>query len=854
MGNPPMGENRSVPLPPGVQAFLQNTTDGHIKTYVGPIMMDQTGQDRPVVYNPKQREFYPTTLEESVQRCIKVDEGDYVVLQNPAADNEHPEVGKATRLALGALQHGESVNVPGPDFFALWPEQSAKVVPGHKMRSNQYVLARVIDGDKAKENWKESVIQAAEDTDGKIAEVTFTTGSLVVIKGTEAKFFIPCTGMEVEPDQNAQYVRDAMTLERLEFCVLVSESGEKRYERGPQVVFPRADEIFWADDNGSKKFRAYELNEQSGVYLKAIAEYKDGDTTIKPGEELFITGKDKPIFFPKPEQSIIRYGDEDVHYATAIPVGEGRYVMDRTTGKMTTVTGPKMLLPDPRKEVIVRRILSEMQCRLWFPGNHTVSRYNAAMRERSTTGRMGFMSEEEVTSSGLTAGEDMAFESFAGDEGRTQRRGRTAASTMRSYKSAKPQMADQMKRKEAFTPPRSIVIDSGLEGAVAIGVWTGYAVMVVGKDGTRKAVIGPDTVLLDYDQSLEILRVSTGKPKNTDALEEIAYLRVSNNKVSDIVQVTTADHVTVNLKLSYRVNFTGEAENWFNVENYVKLLCDHCRSMLKGAVKRMTIQEFYDNPIALTRDVILGEPNEDGTPRTMTFEENGMSIIDVDVLGVKLEDHNVAKELDRAQHDALHTTIELQTKQRQLEARLKLEEIDRTMDHAKADTKHQRHILEMQAREDVRVGQIAEQQMQQELAEAALETKKASEAIEDLGHQKSISRTKDIQSLEIDNLNDKLELEVTRIKETTAAVIARYEKAAPGLQAALTSLQSHQTARALGEACAVPNLIGGGSLVEVIKNIVPTIEPMMQHVLEGMLADGEGGGTLDTIAGGHVGD
>jgi len=850
VGNPNMGETRSMPLPPGVQAFMQNTTDGHIKTHVGPIVMDQTGQERPVAYNAKSREFYPVDLQEAVSRCIKANEGDYVVLHNPAVDGEHPNAGKAERTPALAL--GESVNIPGPVSFPLWPEQSAKVVPGHKMRSNQYVIARVVNGAKAKENWKESVIQTDDAEDGELdkSKLTFTTGSLVVIKGTEAKFFIPCTGMQVEPDQHQNYVRDAMTLERLEFCVLVSEKGEKRYERGPQVVFPNADEVFWSDDNGNKKFRAYELNEQAGIYLKAIAEYKDSSGEIvKPGQELFITGKEKPIFFPKPEQSIIRYGDEDVHYATAIPLGEGRYVLDRNTGAVRTEVGPSMLLPDPRKEVIVRRILSATQCRLWYPGNHLVARYNEAMREKSTTGKMGFMREDEVkTAGGITISDDMALEG-----GHEDRMIRASASTMRSYKSAKPQMADQMKRKTSYTPPRSIVLDSGLDGAVAVGVWTGYAVMVVGKDGSRKAVEGPETVLLDYDQTLEILRVSTGKPKNTDELEDIAYLRVSNNKVSDIVQVHTSDHVAVKLKLSYRVNFTGDPNKWFNVENYVKLLCDHCRSMLKGAVKRMTIQEFYDNPIGLTRDVILGEPTDDDKPRTMTFDENGMSIIDVDVLGVQLEDRNVAQELDKAQHDALQTTIRLQTEQRQLEAKLKLEEIERTLAHAKADTKHQNHLLEMSVKEDVRASQIAEQSLQQDLAKAQMETKAVVEDIADLSSSRELARQKAILDMQIAADVEKQEMELKQIAETTKAVVERYEKAGPGLQAALTALQSHETARALGEACAVPNLIGGGSLVDTIKQIVPTVGPIMDSVLAGMIADGEGGG-LETIAGGHVGD
>ena len=39
-------------------------------------------------------------------------------------------------------------------------------------------------------------------------------------------------------------MRDALTLERLEYCILVDQNGKKRYERGPQVVFPEPTEAF----------------------------------------------------------------------------------------------------------------------------------------------------------------------------------------------------------------------------------------------------------------------------------------------------------------------------------------------------------------------------------------------------------------------------------------------------------------------------------------------------------------------------------------------------------------------------------------------------------------------------------
>lgn len=60
---------------------------------------------------------------------------------------------------------------------------------------------------------------------------------------------------------------------------------------------------------------------------------------------------------------------------------------------------------------------------------------------------------------------------------------------------------------------------------MSIDVWTGYAVDVVSKNGDRKVVCGPKTILLDYDQTLEVLQMSTGKPKTTDTLIKTVFLR-----------------------------------------------------------------------------------------------------------------------------------------------------------------------------------------------------------------------------------------------------------------------------------------------------------------------------------------
>lgn len=524
-------------------------------------------------------------------------------------------------------------------------------------------MVRIYNEEEARKNWAKAVVKPAtgsEDSDDVAPVVTsdvpedLTVGRLLIIRGTEVSFYIPPTGVsvvaeqqsddeEVEWDGTFHYVREALTLERLEYCVLIDEDGNKRYERGPQVVFPKPTEKFMVDKRKGKKFRAIELNEIQGLHIKVVASYKENDgTERKEGDEIFLTGKNQAIYFPREEHSLISYDGKSKHFATAVPAGEARYVMDRMTGEITTVMGPEMLLPDPRNKVIIRRVLSDKQCKLWYPGNDEALEYNRHLRsvlQQAPTTRAGAISEGDLSRSARSS------------KGARKKALYKGIAMESSISGDQELQADEFVRSATYTEPRMVTLNTKFQGVPAIDIFTGYAVLIVSKTGERRVEVGPKTILLEYDEALEILEMSTGKPKNTDKLLQTVYLRVSNNKVADIVDVETKDHVKVKMKLSHKVNFEGDPNKWFQVENYVKYLCDHVRSVLKGAVKKLTIAEFYANSVGIVRDILLGTPAEPGKTRPgMSFAENGMRIDDIEVLTVRIEDDQIQGLLDKAQH------------------------------------------------------------------------------------------------------------------------------------------------------------------------------------------------------------
>lgn len=355
-----MGEmQKDLVLDSTSYAYVLDTTKGNISCWVGPTKTSLSTSDQLVVFNEKTKKFEPARYDEAIKLFTTAPEGWYVALKNPEYDGKHPQRGAANSLPE-RMDIGKKINIPGPVSFALYPGQMAKVIKGHTLKSNQYLLARVYDEYKANYN-NGSDINACESESERKTEKTkrnkYVNGQTLVIKGTDISFYIPPTGIEVIPARRDEYVREAVSLEKLEYCILKDEDGTKRYVHGPAVVFPEATEKFLLSDDGkSVKYKAIELSEISGVYIKVITDYEENGVQYKTGQELFITGKEQMIYYPRPEHTFISYGNTIKHHAIAIPKGEGRYIMNRKTGDIKTIVGPAMYLPDPREEVVVKEL------------------------------------------------------------------------------------------------------------------------------------------------------------------------------------------------------------------------------------------------------------------------------------------------------------------------------------------------------------------------------------------------------------------------------------------------------------------------------------------------------------------
>lgn len=646
-------------------AYVLDRTKGNVLCHVGPTKTSLSQSDELVRFEPKSKKFRPCGYNEAISLFASAPENWYLVLKNPTKSGRRPTAGTSNNLPED-IEIGRKINIPGPVSFALYPGQMAKVVKGHVLRTNQYLLARVYDAARASVEGGQVI-----DADGNVVvpeKKDYVNGQILVIKGTDISFYIPPTGIEVIPLQNDDalgYIRDAVTLERLEYCILKDEDGNKRYVHGPEVVFPEPTESFVTSPKGGFIFRAIELSKISGIYVKVIAEYADDDGTVHPvGEELFITGDNQMIYYPRPEHAIINYDEKILHHAIAIPDGEGIYVMNRMNGEIKTVRGPAMYLPDPRVEVVVKRKLSQRECNLWYPGNQTALAYNAGLTEKSL--EKAITKSVKAATANLDSSTATAY-SVTNSVNNINREFQTLA-----YLESNAGIS----RGTSYTKPRTITLDNKYDGVVSLDVWTGYAVNVVSKNGTRKVVRGPQTILLDYDQTLEELQLSTGKPKTTDKVEHTVFLRYENNKVSDIISVETKDFVECSVKVSYCVDFDpAYMDSWFSVDNYVKYLCDRIRSLLKREVKKHTIEDFYQNYSDIVRNIAIDYSENTTSEKASNkhegrfFRENGMFVKDCEVLSLTVESE-IAEILESHQRDMVEKSLELSD----AEARVKVAE------------------------------------------------------------------------------------------------------------------------------------------------------------------------------------
>jgi len=331
------------------------------------------------------------------------------------------------------------------------------------------------------------------------------------------------------------------------------------------------------------------------------------------------------------------------------------------------------------------------------------------------------------------------------------------------------------------------------ERALSVVVPPNHAVMVTAK-GRREVVRGPQVRILDHDEELEVLALSTGRPKSDEKLLSTCYLQLEGNKVSDVVRLATADHVTLEVSVSYRVSFiTREAatEKWFHVKNYVGLLCDHLGSLLRAAARSAGIEAFHSGGTEILRAAVLGERRADGKRAGRLFEENDMWLYDLEVLDIQILDEEVEELLADAQRTAILFEIECKKEEMRRQTQTLREEVSRQI--------HQAEIATSQA-----AAELETARRQVALAQARGEAEATGIRAE--AQAAAASRQQEVALRA-------MQAEVAAFREQMAALH-------PELVATLKALGNRQVAAELTRNLAPLAILGGDSVAEVAERLL----------------------------------
>ncbi len=719
---------RDLILAPNEFAWVSDRTTGQVNVFRGFHKEALSADHRPVLW--KLGKFVEIAeaedLAAAIQQFVKAREGQYVVLHNPAKTDREMSNGKNSSIALDT---GKSVIIRGPCEFALWPGQEAEVIDGHRLEEGQYLNIRVtgpIDSKDAevlwklvREEWREKPEVRTTPAEGEeradmppmTSEVKerFPQGAEYVVRGSATNFFIPPTGVTV---------------------ISVGFDVE-RYEEEPTYI--RNGVRLEADEYASLVNRTGRIS------------YVYGPNTVIPcidQEFLLANGLPKSKALAIDENSGVL-----LRTLSAMTVAEARRRVPGVNIQLRHGEGDETELP-PGTQLVVWK-----ENRLVFPadGVEIIHHFSAT---HILPGTARYVKNLKSGQTRVVIGEKLYL--------------------------ADPREEEFVERRLTQEQVQLWFPHGGYDPAFVpcITVPQGTAAMVLGSgnDGrvTRKVLVGHAVHFLDWVETLATIRVSgsrPGEPKNWKNAVSICYLWTNGNRINDVVSgLRSKDDCEFSLEYTLTVDFdAGHSEDWFNVDDYVFLVCDEVRSRLLGALLSYPINDIATNFVGLVRDIVLGKKEGDKHRPGIEFVRCGAKLVDINVRNFRISDPELEAQLKQLQKAGVRDSIKTR------EAEILLGGEQRRLEIERAKLKAAVELQQAQAQAAVAKAEAAEEQARRQLAcqnETEAARLKASRDLEGLRAETEKAK------LELQYANEKLkavqreELEQLAIKMRIAAAEA----------------------------------------------------------------------------------
>lgn len=397
--------------------------------------------------------------------------------------------------------------------------------------------------------------------------------------------------------RQARLIRRAVVLGEKEYCVIIDADGKREIKVGPARVFPGPYDTFMTVGSRGRVYDAYELLPQRALWLRVIASISRAELAAKLPRGVAL---DKEEYFP---------GDE------LLLTGVSTFFFPFNEIEVLSPETGQAVVGNDHARVFIEAIGIDQKSGIYV-------RDLATGEARLVRGKQSYLVDprKEVQITRNVPARDWNLWVAANEPHKVTDR--------------------------PVTTP----------WALSIIVPNNMAVLVTSAND-RKVVEGPCVTLLGYEESLTPLLLSTGTPKNDDSPLRTCFLRTVGNRISDMIAVETADFVRISIRISISVTFQPDhKDRWFNHENYIQVMIDHVRSIVRGKCRTLALSALWPQVPAVIRDTILGERKEGGRPGRL-FPENGTIVTEVEVLSAVIEDREVATLMQRVQTESVTLTI-----------------------------------------------------------------------------------------------------------------------------------------------------------------------------------------------------
>jgi major vault protein len=274
------------------------------------------------------------------------------------------------------------------------------------------------------------------------------------------------------------------------------------------------------------------------------------------------------------------------------------------------------------------------------------------------------------------------------------------------------------------------------------------------KEKKSRVVFGPELVMLGPDEQFTLICISGDVPKKPNQIKALCLL-LGPDFFTDIIQIETADHARLSLKLSYNWHFNvnqndeKEASKLFSVPDFVGDACKAIASRIRGAVASVAFDDFHKNSASIIRASVFGLDENGKIRKEFVFKQNNLVITSIDIQAVE--------PVDQRTRDSLQKSVQLA--------------IEITTNSQEAAAKHEAERLEQEAKGKLERQRILDEAEAENARRALLELQALSAAVESTGQAKAEAQSR----AEAQKIEGEAAVEQARLKSQAAKIEADSE-------------------------------------------------------------------------------